>query len=128
MSTYSTPPKAKYQHDTRTQTMDDFKHVLHIIDMNENSELERALQTAMITSVRHLLRITDEVLDNLELKKGDTTLPVSTYQTASLRLFIEYCKYRARANDPVLEFQLLTKEDIDLFTVLAPITVIAPVP
>ena len=132
MSTFKTPPpfkgKIKPKTKTRSQTMDDFKHVLHIIDMNENSELERALQTAMITSVRHILRITDEVLDNLEFKKGDKTLPVPTYQTASLRLFIEYCKYRARAKDPVLDFQIITKEDIDLFTLLAPVTVTAPVP
>jgi hypothetical protein len=86
MSTFKTPPplkgktKTKTQLEdktkTRSQTMDDFKHVLHIIDIEPNSELERALQTAMITSVRHLLRMTDEVLDTLEFKKGGKKLPV----------------------------------------------------
>ena len=108
--------------------MDDFKHVLQIIDVGLNSELERALQTAMITSVRHILQMTDEVLDNLEFKKNNKPLPVPRYQIASLRLFIEYCKYRNRAGYPVQDFQLVTQENIDTFTLLAPVTVTAPIP
>ena len=49
--------------------MDNFKHVLQILDIGLNSELERALQIAGITSTRHILRMTDDVLDNLKFKK-----------------------------------------------------------
>ena len=88
MSKFRTPPPVKSQTDTRSQTMDDFKHVLQIIDVGLNSELERALQTAMITSVRHILRMIDDVLDNLEFKKNGKPLPVPRFQIASLRLFV----------------------------------------
>ena len=44
MSTYQSTPKSKSQRDTRTQTMDDFKHVIQILDIRLSSELKRALQ------------------------------------------------------------------------------------
>ena len=50
------------------------------------------------------------------------------FQIASLRLLIEYCKYRKRAGDPVQDFQLVTQENIDTFTLLAPVTVTVPIP
>jgi hypothetical protein len=128
MSTFRTPPPIKNQTDTRTLAMDDFKHVLQILDIGLNSELERDLQIVMITSTRHILQMTNEVLDNLEFKKCNKPLPVPRYQIASLCLFIEYCKYRNRAGDPVQDFQLVTQENIDTFTLLAPVTVTALIP
>ena len=98
----------KNQPDTRTQTMDDFKHVLQILYIGINSELERALQIDGITNTRHILQMTDDVLNNLKFKKGGKSLPVPSFQIASLRLFIEYCKYRTQANNTVTDFQLLT--------------------
>ena len=68
MTVYSTPPTAKSQ--TRTQTMDDFKRVFQILDISLNSELERALQTECIQSIRHILRMQDNFLNNLEYNKG----------------------------------------------------------
>ena len=56
MSTYATPSKAKTQHGTRTQTMDDFKHIIQMLDIGLSSELERVLQTKGIQSIRHILR------------------------------------------------------------------------
>ena len=128
MSTYKTPSKPKTQHDTRTQTMDDFKHVLQILYIGINSELERALQIDGITNTRHIIRMKNDVLNNLEFKKGGKTLPVPRFQIASLRLFIEYCKYKTSANDTVTDFQLLTQFDLDDFTLRAPVTITAPLP
>ena len=94
MSTYKTPSKPKTQHDTRPQAMDDFKYIIQIIDIELNSKLERALQTERIQSIRHILWIKDDFLNNLEYKKEDQNLPVPIFQITSLSLFIEYCKYR----------------------------------
>jgi hypothetical protein len=70
----------------------------------------------------------DDFLTNLEYNKGDVKLLVPRYQITSLRLFIEYCKYRKRANDPIEDFQLLTKRELDLFNLDAPVTVTSPIP
>ena len=55
MSTFKTPPPIKNQTDTRTQTMDEFKHVLQILDIGLNSELERALRSEGIINTIHIL-------------------------------------------------------------------------
>ena len=84
--------------------MDDFTHVIQISDIRLNSELERALQSEGILNTRHILRMKDNVLNNLEYKKGVKQLHVPRFQIVSLRLFIEYYKYRTRANDTVMDF------------------------
>ena len=88
--------------------MDNFNHVIQIMDIGKNSCLERALQIRGINSIRHMLWMDNDTLKNIEYKKGDKLIPVPDYQIASLRLFIEYCKYRARANNPVNEYSFLT--------------------
>ena len=70
----------------------------------------------------------DNFLSSLEYNKGDIQLPVPRYQITSLRLFIEYCKYRKRAGDPIEDYQLLTKHELDLFNLDAPVTVTSPIP
>ena len=55
MSTYKATPKSKTPRGTRTQTMDDFKHVIKILDIGISSELEMALQIEGIQSTSHLL-------------------------------------------------------------------------
>ena len=87
--------------DTRSRNIDNFKHVLQILDIGLNSELERALQTECIDSIRHILRMEDNFLSSFEYNKGDIQLPVPRYQITSLRVFIEYCKYRKRDGDPI---------------------------
>ena len=66
MSTYQTTPPAKGQTDTRTQTMDDFKHILQILDIGLSSELERVLQNEGIHSTIHILWMKDDVLNNIK--------------------------------------------------------------
>ena len=119
---------SKVPYDTRSRSKDDFEHVLQIMDIGLNTELERALQTERIDSIRHVLRMEDDFLTNLEYDKGDVKLPVPRYQITSLRLFIEYCKYRKRAGDPIEDYQSLTKRELDLFNLDAPVTVTAPIP
>ena len=92
------------------------------MDIGKNSCLERALQIRGINSVRKLLRMDKDTIKVLEYKKSDKLIPVPDFQIASLRLFIEYCKYRARANDPINDFTYLTQDDLDQFNLLVPIT------
>ena len=44
MSTAKATPRSKAIRDTRTQTMDDFKHVIQMLYIGIRSELERVLQ------------------------------------------------------------------------------------
>ena len=128
MSTAKATPRSKASRHTRTKIMNDFKHVIQILDIGTSIELERALQSEGIQSTRRILQTTYYVLNNLEYKKGVTQLPVPRYQVASLRLFIEYCKYRTRASDTFENFQLLTQDELDDFNLKAPVTVTAPIP
>ena len=96
--------------------MDDFKHVIQIMDIGTNTPLEKALQIRGINSIRYVFRMDSDTLKNLEYKKNDKFIPVPDYQIASLRLFIEYCKYRARANNPVTDYIFLTQDNLDQFT------------
>ena len=109
-------------------TIDYFKHVIQILDIGTSSELERVLQIEGIHSTRHLLQMIDDVLNNITYKKGDTKLKVPRFQIASLRLFIEHCKYRTKASDPVENFQLLTQDELDDFNLKAPVIVTTPIP
>ena len=127
MSTYRTPWMSKIQRDTRTQTMDNFKHIIQILYIEISSELEMALQIEGTQSTRHLLWMIDDVLYNIEYKKG-FQLPVPRYQVASLRLLIKYCKYRTRASDTFENFQLLTQDEFNDFNLKAPVTVTTPIP
>ena len=70
----------------------------------------------------------DDVLNNLEYKKGTKQLPVPRFQIVSLRPFIEYCEYRTRANDTSTDFQLLTQVDLDNFNLQALVTITANLP
>ena len=79
MSTYRTPSPVKNQTNTRTQTMNDFKCVLQILDIGLNSELESVLQTEGINSTSHILRMKDDVLNNLEFTKGTKQLLVPRF-------------------------------------------------
>ena len=60
---------AKVICNTRTQTMDEFNHVIIIFDIGSSSELKRALQTEDIQSTRHLFQMKDSALTNIEFKK-----------------------------------------------------------
>ena len=60
--------------------------------------------------------------------KDKAKLPVARFQIASIRLLIEYFKYRIRASDSIKNFQVLTKKDLDNFNMMAPVTVTAPIP
>ena len=71
--------------------MDDFNHVIQIMDIGKNSCLERALQIRGINSVRKLLRMDKDTIKVLEYKKSDKLIPVPDFQISSLQLFIEYC-------------------------------------
>ena len=90
--------------------MDNFQHIIAILDIGLNIPLEIVLQTAGIQNIRHLLHIPDDRLDVLEYMKGDVSLPVPDCQITSQRLFIQLCKYKALTNDPVIHYQLFTKE------------------
>ena len=68
MSTYQATPQDKGQANTRTQTMDNFKHFNQILDIGLSSELEREIQSEDIHSTRHILQMIDDVLNNLEYK------------------------------------------------------------
>ena len=69
-----------------------------------------------------------DALKTLGYKKNDKFISVPDFQISSLRLFIEYCKYRARANNPVTDYILLTQQDLDHVTLVAPVTITSPVP
>ena len=97
----------------RSSTMDTFKHVIQIMDLGTNTPIGKALQIRGINSIKHVLQMDSDTLKKLEYKKNDKFIPVPDYQIASLRLFIEYCKYRARANNRVTDYILLTQEDLD---------------
>ena len=72
--------------------MDNVNHIITILNIGLNSPLERSLQTTGIQNIRHLLRMSDDLLGMMEYMKGDVPLPVPDYQIASLRLFIEFYK------------------------------------
>ena len=52
-------------HNRRTQIMDDFNHIIKILDVGIISEPERVLHTAGIQSIRHLLRMKDLALSTM---------------------------------------------------------------
>ena len=54
---------------TRTQTMDDFNHIIKILDIGISSELERTLQTEGIHSTINLRRMKDSALLVLNSRK-----------------------------------------------------------
>ena len=71
----------------------------------------------------------EEALKILKYKaKVDKPIPVPDFQIASLRLFIKYCKFRARANTHVHGYTNLTQDDLNQFNLLVPVTVTSPVP
>ena len=76
--------------DTRTQIMDDFNHIIKILDIGIISELERVIQTTGIQSIRHPLQMKHYVLSVLDFKKGGVLFPVPNFQIASLYICIEY--------------------------------------
>ena len=127
MSTKSTSPLLN-PIPTRSSSMDDFNHVIQIMDIGKNSCLERALQIRGINSVRKLLRMDKDTIKVLEYKKSDKLIPVPDFQISSLQLFIEYCKYRARVNNHILDYTYLTQDDLDQFNLLVPVTVTSPIP
>ena len=118
---------SKSIHATRTQTMDGFEDIDNIFDIGISSELNRALQIERIQSINHLFQMNKHEFTTMEFMKENVPTPVPKYQVASLRLFIEYCKYRTWAGNPTDDFHLLTQGDIDEFNLMAPVTVTLPI-
>ena len=81
--------------------MDNFEHIIKILHIGIIIELEGALKIEGIQSIQHLLRMNKHELTTIEFMKGDVPTPVPKYQVASLRLFVEYCKYRKKAGNPI---------------------------
>ena len=97
------------------------------MDICKGSYLERSLKIRGINSTRNLLRMDTDKLKILEYKKGDRIIPVPDFQIASLRLFIEYYKYRVEVNDPILDYTL-TQDNFHQFNLLVSVTVTSPIP
>ena len=56
--------------------MDDFNHIIKILDIRISSELEKSLQTEGIHSTRYLRQMKNGALTSIEFKKVDVMLLV----------------------------------------------------